>query len=68
MDAARLVIPAAMVLVMASAFFGVVLARMVWADDLKHALRIDALRKQTEEHLRNTIESLERQLKLTQKR
>lgn len=42
MDVVRLVIPAAALLALAGGFFGVVLARMVWADDATHAARLKA--------------------------
>lgn len=59
------VVPAALaaaVLAMAGAMFGVAMARLLWADDLKHAQRIDEIRRRTEVALKNTIESLERQI------
>lgn len=49
-------------LAMLSATFGVAMARLVWAEDLKHAQRIDEIRSRTEISLKNTIESLERQI------
>jgi hypothetical protein len=54
-----------------SATFGAALARAIWADDLKHAQRIDAIRAKsaaiqakTEGYLRSEIKSLEEQLAL----
>jgi hypothetical protein len=49
----------ASLLAMAGTFFGVVTARMVWADDLKHARRIDEIRSRTEASLRSRIETQE---------
>lgn len=46
-----------------SAVFGVALARLVWADDLKHAREIDVIRSKTEIQLRNYIKILEDQIK-----
>lgn len=42
MEAVRLVIPAAAALVMAGAFFGVVFARVMWADEATHAGELKA--------------------------
>lgn len=53
--AAHLSIAAAIVLCVASTFFGVAMARLVWADDLQHARHIDEIRSQTEKHLRDQI-------------
>lgn len=47
-----------------SATFGVGLARVLWADDLKRAQRIDEIRSRTELSLRSQIDSLKRQLDL----
>jgi hypothetical protein len=42
MDVVRLVIPAAAFLVMAGAFFGVVIARITWTDEATHAAKMKA--------------------------
>lgn len=42
MDVVRLVIPAAAVLVIVGAFFGVVMARVTWADEATHAAKLKA--------------------------
>ena len=44
---------------MCSTIFGVCLARILWADDLLFAKKIDTIRSETEGHLRGTISSLE---------
>lgn len=46
-------------LAMAGALFGVLFARMVWADDLKHAQQIDEIRSGTERALKSRIKSQE---------
>ena len=60
---------AAMALSGASAFLGVALARLVWAEDLRRAEQrleqakeIDRIRSGTEGHLRDTIAALQRQV------
>lgn len=57
----------AMLLALAGAFFGVCIARLVWADDLKQAQRIDAIRSRTEVALRGQIAALEKHLAIYQK-
>lgn len=47
---------------MVSACFGVGMARLLWADDLKHAQSIDEIRSRTESSLRQTIDALQQQL------
>jgi len=71
MDALRGVIPAAIVLVMAGGFFGVMFARMVWAEDLKQARILADMRGQTviihdgaEQSIRDTIASLQHTIEL----
>ena len=49
-------------LAMIGAIFGVGMARLIWADDLKHAQKIDEIRSRTETALKGTIESLEQQI------
>lgn len=44
---------------MCSAIFGVGVARVLWADDLRHSKHIDEIRNKTEASLRKTIEHLE---------
>ena len=51
---------AAAAIAMAGAVFGATIARVFWAEDLKHAQRIDAIRSQTEEHLRDQIKAMEK--------
>ena len=53
---------------MASAVFGVGIARLIWAEDLTHARRIDELRSQTETHLRSQIKSMERIIEMNKPR
>lgn len=55
---------AAAALAMVGAMFGVAMARLIWADDLKHAQRIDEIRSRTEVHLKDHIKALENQIKL----
>lgn len=62
MDAVRLVIPAAIVLVMAGSCFGVVVARAIWADDLKQALRLREIWVQTQAALESRIRYQENEL------
>jgi hypothetical protein len=52
----------AMILAAGGALFGATTARLFWADDLKHAQKIDAIRSETEKHLRCQIKALEDQL------
>lgn len=58
---------AAALLVSAGAFFGVITTRVLWADDLKQAQRIDEIRSQTEKHLRGQIDALQEQITLLRK-
>lgn len=62
MSAAILSYIGAVLIAANSALFGVGMARLIWADDLKHAQRIDKIRSKTEDYLRNQIESMQRQL------
>lgn len=62
MNALIPVVLASALMAISGAIFGVILARVLWADDLKHAQRIDAIRSKVEVHLRDTIDSLERQI------
>lgn len=57
----------------AAALFGVGIARMVWAEDLRNAQshlesarRIDEIRSQTEQSLRDHIATLERHVQILQ--
>lgn len=75
MDVVRLVIPAAALLVVVGAFFGVVIARMTWADEATRAaktkaryedmqrtyLGIHEKDQETMATMRRTIEILQRQ-------
>jgi hypothetical protein len=51
-------------LAMCSAVFGVGIARVFWAEQLRHARSIDEIRSRTEGLLRSTIESLNRQVEV----
>lgn len=64
MHAFGMAVSAAAVIAMASAMFGVGMARMLWADDLKRARLIDEIRSRTEVHLRGTITALEKQIEI----
>jgi hypothetical protein len=46
------------------AIFGASIARIVWADDLQQAIRIDQTRSEIEKSLRSQIESLKQQIEL----
>jgi hypothetical protein len=61
---AQLAVSAAVVLCIASTVFGVAMARLMWAEDLQHATRIDEIRSQTEQHLMNQIKSLESHIRI----
>lgn len=63
MSAAILAILSAALLACSGAIFGVIMARVIWADDLKHAQRIDEVRSRTENSLRGLISSQERTIK-----
>lgn len=56
-DAFRLAAFGAAALAMAGAFFGVAMARWLWADDLKHAQEIDQIRSRTEASLQHRIDA-----------
>lgn len=62
MSALVLAYAGAAVIAIASASFGVGIARIIWADDLKHAQHIDEIRSRTEAYQKSTIESLQRQI------
>lgn len=68
MNAAIPVILATALLGASGSFFGVVIARSIWADDLKHAQRIDEIRSRTEGHLRRNIQALEDMIDIYKKR
>lgn len=55
MDAFVLAYLGAAILAVGSATFGVGLARVLWAEDLKWAQQIDAIRSKTEVSLRERI-------------
>ena len=59
-----LVIPAAALLAIAGALFGVGMAKLLWSEDLQHAQQIDEIRSETEGHLRGTIDALEGQIRI----
>ena len=59
----QLAILAAAFLAGISALFGAVAARVFWAEDLKQAKYIDHIRSETEQHLRDHIETLEAALR-----
>lgn len=55
-----LVVPAAFgaaLLAMAGAVFGVSMARIMWADDLKNAQQIDEIRSRTQSHMEGQIKA-----------
>lgn len=60
----QLVIASAMLLAMVGALFGAGMARLLWADDLKQAQRIDEIRSRTEEHLNRTIAALREHIRI----
>ncbi len=60
----ELAILSAIILSVVSASFGAITARFFWAEDLEQANKLDAIRSQTEAHLRSQIESLKRRLEL----
>lgn len=62
----QLVIAAAMLLAMVGALFGAGMARLLWADDLKQAQRIDEIRSRTEASLMRTITAHEATIKALQ--
>lgn len=61
-DAARFAIPAAMVLAIAGAFFGVVIARIVWGDDLRHSLELKEYWDKSKTAMEGTIASQQRSI------
>lgn len=58
------VVTGAMVLAAAGALFGVVLARVLWTEDLRQAIHIDEIRSRTETSLRGSIAAQERMIAL----
>ncbi len=64
----QLVVASAVLLAIAGSLFGAGMARLLWADDLRHAQEIDAIRSRTENALRSTIASLERQVAILQRK
>lgn len=56
----------AIVLAMCGAVFGVCVARLLWADDLKQAQTIDAIRSDTEASLRKSIAAMDRTIRILQ--
>lgn len=61
-SAAQLAVFGAIGIALLSACFGVGVARLLWAEDLAQAQRIDAIRSRTEVHLRNLIALHEKQI------
>lgn len=45
----------AVIIATGAAAFGVGMARMLWAEDLRHTQRLEETRRKTEAHLRNSI-------------
>jgi hypothetical protein len=62
----QLVIASAVLLAMVGALFGAGMARLLWADDLKQAKRIDEIRSRTEASLQRTIAAHEATIKALQ--
>lgn len=58
----------AALLAMVAAIFGASIARVLWAEDLAQAQRIDAIRSETEGHLREQIKSLQDTLAIYEKK
>lgn len=54
---------AAVVLAMSNAFFGVVMSRMFWAEDLKHVQQLRQSWDRQKNSMESTIGSLERTIK-----
>ncbi len=54
-----LVISSATILAMAGAFFGVSMARFLWADDLKHTQEMRVIWNKTEKSMKSIIKSQE---------
>lgn len=57
-----------MLLVAGGAFFGIIAARVLWAEDLQHAQRIDEIRSRTQKALEGTIESLRKQITICERK
>ncbi len=68
MDVARMVIPAAAALAMVSAFFGVVIARVTWAEDATHADKMTRSYKAIHEKDQETIATMQRTIDLLRSR
>lgn len=73
MQAFGLAVSGAAVVAICSAFFGVTLARLVWAEDLRSAQfkletaqQIDEVRSRTEGYMRNEISSLKKHIEILQ--
>lgn len=67
MDYLTLPALAAAAIAIASAMFGAGMARVIWADDLRHAMEIDEIRSQTEGYLQSQIKSLEETVEVQKK-
>ena len=59
-SAAQMAIWSAIVLAMAGTFFGVCVARMIWADDLIHARTLGVNWEKSRTAMESTIDSLNR--------
>lgn len=68
MNAAIPAVLAASILAFSGAFFGVTIARLTWADDLKHAQRIDEIRTRTQGHMERQIEAQQQTIDIYKKR
>ena len=56
-SAAQMAIWSVVLLAMAGCFFGICIARLVWADDLRHTKELRKIWDRTETALRSTIKS-----------
>jgi hypothetical protein len=65
--AAHFAVSAAVLLCVCSTIFGVAMARLVWNEDLQHAIHIDEIRSQTEHHLREQIAHMEATIAILEK-
>ncbi len=66
MDAIKLIVPAAAFLAMASALFGIVSARIIWADEATHAANMTKAYKKIHETDQETIAAMRRTIELLQ--
>lgn len=68
MQAVTLAWTGAALIALGSSIFGVGVARVLWAQDLKQAERIDLIRSKTEQSLRNLIEIKDRHIQILEAR